>query len=412
MYKNIIIIDNQSYPLGGTSQVAYKSAIGLHDHGINVTYLCTDNEPNPDLIKKGIQVVNIYNPGIHRNPNKLQVMINGLWDIHMEKEVRKILSVFNKDDTLIHIHGYIHCFSPSIFRACKQSGIKTVLTLHDYFTLCPCGGLYDFQKNAVCKLHPMSMQCVLNNCDKRNYLQKIWRVIRQIGITKYAKNNSDLDLIYISDFSYAKMKDYIGTKHNEYFVRNPYDVGKESKYIAENNHNYVFMGRITKGKGADIFCKALSELITDKEISGDAVVVGDGDDLKRLQTQFPEIQFLGWKKHDEMDEIYATTRSLVFPSRWYEGAPLTPIEFMSRGIPCIIADSNSGKEYIKNNVDGLLFESENITDLKKKILYAENDNNWRTISEKVRATFNTNCYDNENHIKQLISIYQKISEKK
>ena len=58
------------------------------------------------------------------------------------------------------------------------SGKKVILTLHDYFTLCPCGGFYDYKSKKVCNKSPMSLKCILCNCDKRNYPQKIWRVIR------------------------------------------------------------------------------------------------------------------------------------------------------------------------------------------------------------------------------------------
>ena len=121
MLKNIIIIDNHSYPIGGTAQVAYASALELSNRGYNVVYIAADEKPNPILTTQGIDVRTIYNPSISQNPNKLQALINGLWDFRMERAIGKILSEFENNNSIIHIHGYLPCFSPSIFASLSFS---------------------------------------------------------------------------------------------------------------------------------------------------------------------------------------------------------------------------------------------------------------------------------------------------
>ncbi len=408
MLNTVIIIDNQSYPFGGTAQVAYSSAIELSKRGYHVVYIAADKEANPDLIAAGVDVKTIYNPSINRNPNKFDVLIHGLWNKRMEMEVLKLLSEQDKTSSIIHVHGYLHCFSPSVLKACKLSGIKTALTLHDYFIVCPSGGFYNFKKHRICKLDPMSPACMICNCDKRSYIQKIWRILRQSGISKYAKNNRDLSLIYISEFSFSKMKDQLIDKHSVYFVRNPYDVGTGMIYEAENSQNYIFLGRLSEGKGLDVFCEAFTDLIQNKQIKGKAIVVGDGEARRSMEEKYPEVTFLGWKKHEEFDEIFANARALVFPSRWYEGAPLTPIEFMSRGIPCIISDSNSGKDYITDGEDGIIFRSEDIEDLKAKVILVEDNNYWGQICSYLRTTFDIETFTVTRHVDNLLDTYKEI----
>ena len=408
MLNTVIIIDNQSYPLGGTAQVAYSSAIELSKRGYHVVYIAADKEANPDLIAAGVDVKTIYNPSINRNPNKFDVLIHGLWSKKMEREALKLLSEQDKTTSIIHVHGYLHCFSPSVLKACKLSGIKTVLTLHDYFIVCPSGGFYNFKTHKICKLDPMSLACLICNCDKRSYIQKIWRILRQRGVSKYAKNNKDLSLIYISEFSFSKMKDSLMDKHSVYFVRNPYDVGTGTKYEAEKSQNYVFLGRISEGKGIDIFCEAFTDLIHNKQIKGKAIVVGDGETRRSMEQKYPEITFLGWKKHEEFDEIFVNARALVFPSRWYEGAPLTPIEFMSKGIPCIVSDSNSGKDYLTEGKDGIIFRSEDIEDLKEKVMLVEDNNYWGQICRCLRATFDIDSFTVTRHVDNLLATYEEI----
>ena len=86
----------------------------------------------------------------------------------------------------------------------------------------------------------MSLKCILCNCDKRNYLQKVWRVIRQLSVNKWLTNNEKIALAYISEFSYSKMKERVEKKHKTFYIRNPYDLGENFVYKAENNFDYVF----------------------------------------------------------------------------------------------------------------------------------------------------------------------------
>lgn len=408
MIENIIIIDNNSYPKGGTAQVAVSSAIELAHRGYQITYIAADGEDGKMLFDAGICVINLNQYELKENPNRIKAAIKGIWNKNVLREVQKILAEFKKESTIIHIHGYMHRFSPSILKACVESGIKTVLTLHDYFILCPCGGLYNYKKHIVCTQKPMSLKCILCNCDKRNYLQKIWRAIRQMGVKKYLTNNPDVNLVYISEFSFSKMRNEMQDKHRTIYVRNPYDLGDTRIWNAEDNLNYVFLGRLSAEKGVDLFCKIFCELKQEGKIRGQAIVVGDGELKNKLEHEFPAITFLGWKNHDEIPEIMEKARALVFPSRWYEGAPLTPIEFMAHGIPCIASDSCAAVEYIEDNKNGLIFHSEDIDDLRKKILDAENDKLWKVISSNLRNSFDRSMYSIASHGDKLIAAYNEI----
>lgn len=408
MVRDIIIIDNSSQTSGGTAQVAISSALELAKRGYQITYLAADGRDGKQLLEAGVKVINLHQYALMEDPNRIRAAINGIWNRTVLKEVRRILKGFDKESTIVHIHGYMQRFSPSVLKACTQSGIRTVLTLHDYFILCPCGGFYDNLKKTTCGLRPMSAECVRCNCDKRNYMQKIWRVIRQIPTNRYAKKNGNLNLIYISDFSFSKMKQYLLPMHKTYFVRNPYDIGDEILFEAENNRNYVYLGRLSSEKGVDLFCAAFSQLMQEKMILGKAIVVGDGDQREKLQAEYPEIEFVGWKKHEEILEVIQSARALVFPSKWYEGSPLTPIEFMSHGVPCISSDACAAIEYIQNSENGLIFQTENVEDLKQKVLFADDDQNWKRIAQNLRTGFDRKAYSLESHVDNLLRVYEQI----
>ncbi len=405
--KTIVIVDNDAHVTGGTAQVAISSAIELAKLGKRIVYVSADKAAIPELQNSGAEIycLNYYN--INTDPNRIRAAVNGIWNRRVAGDLRRILQGLNPAETVVHVHGYMHALSPSIFKVCRKMHFHTVLTLHDYFILCPCGGFYDYSANKICTRVPLSWSCITCNCDKRSYLQKIWRMLRQIGAIRYVRDNRDLNLIYISDFSFSKIEAWIKNKHKMFYVRNPYDLGKEQLFTAENNRNYLYVGRLSKEKGADLFCSVLSKLKREGKISGEAVVIGDGDQREALEKSYPDIRFLGWKEHDEMLGYMKDARALIFPSRWYETAGLTPIEFMSHGIPCIISDCCAAADYVKGQ-NGLLFEGENAADLEHKILIAEEDEQWSVIAQKLRETFQRNDYSSERHARVLCEAYEEI----
>lgn len=173
MIENIIIIDNSTVAKGEQHRLQYRVLLNSLEEAIRLLILPQMGKMG-DALDAGLRVINLNQYELKENPNRIDAAINGIWNKIVFKEVKKILSGFQKEGTIIHIHGYMHRFSPSVLKACMVSGIKTVLTLHDYFILCPCGGFYDNMRKAPCNVSPMSIKCMLCNCDKRSYFQKIW----------------------------------------------------------------------------------------------------------------------------------------------------------------------------------------------------------------------------------------------
>ena len=292
MVKTVVIIDNNATAAGGTAQVAVASAVELSKEDLRVIYFAGPDGICPQLQDSNVEVHTASTYGINTDPNKLRAAVNGIWNRQNAMALKKLLKTLDSESTVVHIHGYIHYLSVSIFKVCKDLRFRTVLTLHDYFTACPCGGFYDYGAKSICQRRPMSVQCVVCNCDKRSYFQKIWRMVRQIFVNYYVRFNKSLNFIYISKFSFSKMKDWLNGQRT-YFVRNPYDLGDTRIYEAEKNLDYLFVGRLSEEKGVDLFCEAMSGMIGEGAIRGRAIVIGDGAGRKDYQMRYPNIEFVG-----------------------------------------------------------------------------------------------------------------------
>ena len=201
----------------------------------------------------------------------------------------------------------------------------------------------------------MSLKCVLCNCDSRNYAFKLYRCARTfvqnslVNVMRKTKR-----VISISDFSENVLKPFIPQNVEIVRIANPIDKPIfDEKIDFSKNGYFLFVGRVSKEKGCDIFCQAISDC------KAKGVVVGDGPEFATLKKNFAKanIEFVGWKSRSDVFEYMKKARALVFPSRWYEAAPLTVPEALSIGLPCIVSDCCAARDCIVDATKGRIFES-------------------------------------------------------
>ena len=362
--KTIVIVNDFNYVQGGASKVAIDTAKMLKEANFNVYFFSAVRKKEEEI--EGITYISTNQQEALKEKNKLKGALNGIYNFKVKKELKKLLETLDKETTVIHVHGWTKALSSSVFDIAFKMKFKVVLTLHDYFTACPNGGYFNYPQNEICHLKPLSWKCIKCNCDSRNYGFKLYRVLRQLVQNKIVKLNDKLEYaISISDFSEKILKPTLGKNTKITRIYNPIDIDENIEKIDPNkNKYYLYVGRVSKEKGVDLFCQA----ITDLKYKG--IVVGDGDEKEKLEKQFPNIEFVGWKNKDEVKEYMKGARALIFPSRWYEGAPLTPLETMQYGIPCLTSNVTAAIDYVGDN--NLIFDLESTALSERILLYEKN----------------------------------------
>lgn len=395
---NVIIVNDFDYVQGGASKVAIETANLLASKGVNVIFFSGDSSKESQLNSKVKKICTCQGEAL-KNKNKIIGALNGIYNFRAKRQLGQLLKTLDREKTIIHVHGWTKCLSSSIFDISFKMNYKIVLTMHDYFTACPNGGFFNYRKNRICYLKPMSWKCIKCNCDSRNYFFKIYRLIRQFVQTKIVKLNKNLKYaIGISDLNIRVLKKYLSDNIHIQKIYNPIDFELPLKKVdVSKNHRYLYIGRVTKEKGVEIFCREISK----RNYKG--VVVGNGSELEKMKLKYSNIDFVGWKTKDEIEEYLKNARMLIFPSLWYEGAPLTPLEAMSYGIPCVVSNCSSAIEYFNQN-NGEIFDPYISNSLTEKIdiincdinMYSENAYNYMLNYKK-------NIYINE-----LEKFYEKV----
>lgn len=402
--KNIVIINDFGYNNGGSSQVAISSAVGLANKDTQVIYFCAVPPIDTNLsTHPKITVVCTKQNDILHNPNRLSASIQGIWNLASSKEFGELLETLSNEETVIHVHGWTKALSHSVIDKAIKSNFPIVITAHDYFLACPNGGFYNYKQEQICKLKALSANCILSNCDSRSYAHKLWRVSRGIvqknlvGIPKEIKH-----FITVSEKSRDILSPYLPANASVYLLPNPIDTTFSPRIRAEKNTQIYAIGRLSPEKGFDKLT------IAAKDLGIDLVIIGDGFEKEKLKKLNPNIDFKGWLSKDELYTELTLARVVVFSSLLYETQGMVVLEAASRGIPSIVSDVTTAADTIIENETGLLYKTNDLVDLKKKLIMVSDDEFVQKLSKNVYRAFWDKPSTYEKYIFELENIYNQI----
>lgn len=395
--KTAVIINDFNYIQGGASNIAIKTAELLKKQGVKVYFFSAVNKPEENI--EGIEYITTNQEESLKTKNKIVGAINGIYNRKAGKELKKLLQSLDNKTTIIHVHGWTKALSSSIFKVANDLNFKIVVTIHEYFMSCPNGGFFNYKENMICELNPLSMKCIKCNCDSRNYFIKIYRVIRQKiqnGIIKKIKANA----IYVSEFSKNILQNSLIKDWKSIVINNPAGYEKEERNT-EKQDSLVYLGRLSKEKGVELFCKSITRL------NKNGIVIGDGPLKQELEEKYKNIKFAGWKSKEEIKEILKQSKALIFTSLWYESMGLTAIEALSLGVPAIVGDKSATSAYIINNVNGIIYKNGNLDDLCEK-LEELNDEKLDEMSKKAYELYWENPFSENKYIEDILKFYENI----
>jgi len=151
-------------------------------------------------------------------------------------------------------------------------------------------------------------------------------------------------------------------------VYDPYDdsIFHNSPASVGETSDFLFVGRLVRDKGVDIFIRALGELHA-QGLSFKASVAGDGpirqeaEDMVNALGLNKTIRFLGALNSHHLADCYRSHRILVVPSRWNEPFGIVAVEGIACG--CFVVGSNGGGLLEAIGPCGATFPNGSIKDL-------------------------------------------------
>jgi len=400
----VLLIGDYAYANGGQAKAMLDSALGLKRAGARPIVFAAVGAPDPRLAAAGVETICLDLPDMLSHTSKAAAMAQGLWNFKARKALSDVLKKLPDDNAVVHLHGYAKALSASVKAAIAARGLPAAFTLHDYFLICPNGGLYNYQSAEICSLTPLSRACISCHCDMRSYGRKLWRVGRQM-IAERAPALSDLfsDLILVTRFQ----REVVGPllpKARQHILSNPIDVPNLGPRDAAGE-GFVFLGRLSPEKGPLIFAEAA------KRAGVTATFVGDGPLRDEIAVKYPDANLLGWCAPDVAQEILRKARALVFPSVWYEAQGLAVLEAKALGVPVIVSDVCAARDEVESGAAGLLFKSGDPSSLADALARLGDDAYALALARAAHQSYWAAPRSLQRHVEGLLRIYRGMVRK-
>ncbi len=407
---------------GGTEMHvhALSKALGRR-HQIRV--VAREGDPSkPDYavtreVYEGVEVTRI---------NHLWRDVDGFEGIYKNRRMHELFErelVDFKPD-LVHLH-HLTGLSTTIVETIKRGGLPLVMTLHDFWTVCPRGQRMtkelDLCENVDRNLcfHCLSgiwpqffkdFERQRIELDSRGKLspRDLAEYDRHMA---YVMNLCDL-LVTPSEFHRERMLDFPlpadrtvalahGLDHAPFrgVVRAPRPV----KRIG-------YMGSVIPIKGCHVLVEAfnlLKRADLELHVHGESFAFHDDrsyfDRLKARAVGRPNVFFHGAYRPVDLPRIVANLDVLVVPSLWWESFCLTIREGLLGGVPVVASDLGAMREALDGEANGLLFRPGDPQDLADRLRSLIEDDALRTrLSNRREAVKSIDVYADE-----ILALYER-----
>ena len=406
----VLIISGGFNRDNGATVVAKNNVELLRRHDVKV-YCISSLEKIDTLYDEELKE---YYPEEYNTPKKyLTNIVNYFYNFKTKKKIKDFIQKYKPD--IVHCHSLeISSLTHSVLRACKESNIPIVYTIHDAGFLCPSTTL---MRNKTKNCNPVrctkynKLPCIIHNCSRD--------FERNLRIAFLSFLNSLINhLSYVDTF-------ITPSEALRNLLLNSYLNIKEDKIVAINNcltHNdfvveptfcnkkyFLFVGRLSFEKGVETLLNAFKTLPSDIELH----IVGKGPLEQKLKdfvvnNKMNNVIFLGFMNKEQVLKEYKNCISTILPSNWFENFPTTNMESFINGKPVIASNIGGIPEQVEDNITGLLFEPANVEQLKECIL--KYWNNPELVVQHGRNAYMKakRLYTEERYFSELIKVYKKV----
>ncbi len=403
-----IVIASHHFPphyTAGAEQYAYRLAKWLIQKGHQAIVVCVEaidygDSPKPTCTQDTYEEIPVHR--LHFNMDALpDPFRSSYWNPVIGEWFERFLSEQRPD--LVHVNS-AYLLSVSPIEVAKDLDLPVVLTLHDYWFLCPFIQLLHPDKT-LCPGPESVSQCVwCMMTEQRRYRLPDVFLRRKLGTVVGGGSRSKLGRKLLGlDARVAAMQDrqsrlkhalqrvdvavglsrFLCEKHLRYgfvpqrmistgFGLKP-QVQVAPKERAGPGLRIGYLGQLAPHKGVMTLVQAFNQLARRYDGIHLEFYGGFGHHkayekrVRQVAGANSRIQFCGRYDNQRVGEILSGLDVMVIPSVWYENRPTVILEALVAKTPVIGAAIGGIPELVIDQVNGLLFEAGNPQDLAKKI---------------------------------------------
>ena len=332
----------------------------------------------------------------------IKAFFTGIYNPSTPRKLAKVLDEYQPD--IVQIQNIYPLLSVSLFRPLLQRNIPTVMRCPNYRLFCPTGLCID-NKGLVCEKcfgKGKETWCIRKNC-LNNIFKSISYALRNCYARKSRKILDGVD-IFIVQSEFQKQK-FISRGISEKHIEILPGISPNIEVAQEDTLGewVSFIGRVSSEKGIYEFLEAAKSL---PEIP--FKVAGNLDINFIKPALLPSnLEFVGFKKGDELNRFFSRSRIIVVPSKWYEGFPNVILRAMILKRPVISTRIGAMLSIIDDHENGLLVQPGNVAELSLAIknLYPDIQR-CKEMGESGHLKAESE-YSRDEVYNKLIRIYQK-----
>lgn len=367
----IIFSIHQFFPThyAGTERYLLNIATEMKKMGheiLIITYI-----PNPsDEIKnnqefysnkytyEGLDVIEIYSPKQKTNDSLME----------NNTEISNFYSTLFDTMSPDVFHVIHPMFGSGAIYIAKQKGIRTIVTLTDYWLLCK--NVFLIRNNHLPCFGPKKGKACKENCYKKCSESSFYQRNRK---AKDLFNDSD-HIIFTSNLvkQVFKFNDFITSNctiipHG--FFSNDFKLAKHNEITKEIV--FAYTGSLVPYKGVHQLIRVFKKITNPSVILN---IYGDPEHdieysqyLLKLARDDKRIKFLGKYSSEQVGKIHSNINYVVIPSVCFETFSLSALTSLSLNIPVICSNLSGICDFITDDQNGYIYDFDNETSLFNKL---------------------------------------------
>jgi glycosyltransferase involved in cell wall biosynthesis len=428
---NILYTTHQFYPdyCAGTELLTYMTASQMRSKGHNVRIVTgypSEKPPEPnqtfdEYIFDNLTVNRYRHSSFH--PVRSQCIMEAEHkNTLVKKWFLRICKKFKPD--LVHVF-HLQRLSSSILEVCCELKIPFVITVTDFWMICPttqllladnklCAGPNKMMENCIKHLSTKTKKPIIRNIVQKLPDKIIREIIHLLRWFPKLRIGSFVDIYALTKRPHFIIKQVNKAKrimvtnkfmqsilqengvNSKLMIKIPFGInrveGSDKPSIPKDDCLTVgFIGTLNYHKGAHILIKAVRHIDTSKKIILN--IYGDREQfpsyvsmLDDLVAHDTRIDFKGTFTPDRIGGVLSSLDVLVVPSLWYENTPLILHQAHAAKVPVFATDLGGMNEIVKDGINGFLIAPGNVNQLSNIILSLLKD---RSQLEKLRNQIDT-----------------------
>jgi len=364
----ILFCNKYNFPFSGTEVYLFELMNLLRTQGHEVALFSMEDSRGGPTPYDSYFVPHIdFKDSRQTLVQRTRLAAHAIYSTHARRRLRAMIAAFRPD--LAHVRNIYHHLSPSILWELKGEGVPVLYHLNDFKILCP-------TYNLVADGHACEQSC----------RGRFWKVFSK-GC--YADSPASALVLVAEAYVHHWLKTY--RKCVDHFlapsqfawqmlVRDGFDPRSvtvlphfqrlpERPALPGAEAPILYFGRLSPEKGVADLIRAM-ETLPQLLLK----IAGDGPQKRELQklthsVNLRNVEFVGHVEGEELNQLIASARFTVLPSRAYETLGKSILESYAWARPVIATDLGSRRELIRDRETGLLYPSGNVEELRKQILY-------------------------------------------